>query len=144
MQESAPLLALVAKFAHTHCRFAAPAVSVYCSAKVWLSPDPEFGVTETAAGWPEPVTVQFPSCFHPVLAPDKSPAYRYTFFAPAYPALNVSAAFTVSVLPLGVTVVADTLSEHWLFCSVVAAPGVAANQADPASFNRFTWLAAGL
>jgi len=41
------------KYTHTCCRLAAPAVSEYSSAKVWLVPDPELGVTETVAGVPE-------------------------------------------------------------------------------------------
>src|ERR1700733_14345935 len=140
MQEFVALLGSFAlKYAHTHCRFAAPAVSEYSSAKVWLSPDPELCVTETAAGVPAGYgTVHLPSSCHPLFDPDRSPAYRYIFFSPAYPAWNVSAAFNVSVLPLSVTVVADTLSEHWLFCSVVAAPGVAVSQAVAASLSRFT------
>jgi hypothetical protein len=36
------------KYTHTRCKLAAPAVSEYCSAKLWLAPDPELGVTETA------------------------------------------------------------------------------------------------
>ncbi len=35
------------KYTHTCCRLDAPAVSEYCSAKVWLVPDPELGVTES-------------------------------------------------------------------------------------------------
>jgi hypothetical protein len=31
----------------TDCRFFAPAVSVYCSANVWLKPEPELGVEAT-------------------------------------------------------------------------------------------------
>ena len=37
-------------YTHTVCKLAAPAVSEYCSVKFWLARDPEFGVTETAAG----------------------------------------------------------------------------------------------
>jgi hypothetical protein len=36
------------KYTHTCARLAAPAVSEYLSAKVWVVADPEFGVTETA------------------------------------------------------------------------------------------------
>ena len=41
------------------------------------------------------------------------------------------------------TVVAATLTEHWLFCNVVAAPGVAASHAVAASLSKFNWLVAG-
>ena len=34
----------------TDCKLDAPAVSEYCSMKLWLAPDPEFGVTETTDG----------------------------------------------------------------------------------------------
>ena len=65
------------KYAQTCCRFAAPAVSEYCNAKVWLAPDPEFGVTETVEAVPAAdVTVQEPSCCQPLLAPDTSTACR--------------------------------------------------------------------
>ena len=37
------------KYAHTVARLAAPVLSEYWSVKVWLIPDPELGVTETAA-----------------------------------------------------------------------------------------------
>ena len=63
--------------AYTYSRLAAPAVSEYCSAKLWLAPDPELGVTETVAGTPAATgTVQAPSCCHPLLEPDTSVAYR--------------------------------------------------------------------
>ena len=37
------------KYTHTCCKLDAPAVSEYCSAKLWLAPDPELGVTEIVA-----------------------------------------------------------------------------------------------
>ncbi len=65
------------KYTHTCCRLAAPEVSEYWSAKVWLAPDPELGVTETAAGVPvAPVTVQLPDCCHPLDVPDISTAIK--------------------------------------------------------------------
>ena len=39
------------KYTHACSRLAAPAVSEYLSAKVWVVPDPEFGVTETVVAF---------------------------------------------------------------------------------------------
>jgi hypothetical protein len=39
--------------AYTTAKLDAPAVSEYCRAKVWLNPDPELGVTDTAVGTAE-------------------------------------------------------------------------------------------
>jgi hypothetical protein len=41
----AGLAKVALKYTHTCCRLDAPAVSEYWSAKVWLVPDPELGVT---------------------------------------------------------------------------------------------------
>ena len=57
---------------------------------------------------------------------------------------NVIGTFHVRVLPFEATVAAATLIEHWLFCSVLAAPGVAGSHAVPLSFSRSIWLAARL
>jgi hypothetical protein len=63
------------KYTHTCARLAAPPVSEYCSAKVWLVPDPELGDTETEDGVPEVnATVQEPKGCHPLLDPDASTA----------------------------------------------------------------------
>jgi hypothetical protein len=44
------------------------------------------------------------------------------------------------VLPLLLNELAPTFTEHWLFCNVVAAPGVAAVHPVPASFIKLIWL----
>jgi hypothetical protein len=36
---------------HTDCKLVAPAVSEYLSVKFWLSPDPEFGITEATVAF---------------------------------------------------------------------------------------------
>src|SRR5438105_3899874 len=79
-----------------------------------LSPLPLVGVNEAThgnpcalhtgiapAGSPPPllVTVQLPSCCHPLLWLPPSMASRYTFFAPAYPAAKLIGKFTVRLLP---------------------------------------------
>src|SRR5580692_1449271 len=121
----AGLAKLALKYAHTCCRFAAPAVSEYCSVKACVAPDPEFGETETVAGVPAvDVTVQEPRSCQPLLAPDTSTECRYTFLAPAKPGLNVMVTFSVRLLPLEAAVAVATFSEHWLFWSVVADPKV--------------------
>lgn len=58
----------------------------------------------------------------------------------AYADWNVMARFSVKVLPVGVTVVVAKFREHWLFCNMLTAPGVAAVHAVPVSFSKFTWL----
>ena len=50
---------------------------------------------------------------------------------------------SVNVLPLDTAVVVAMLTEHWLFCNVVAAPGVAACQAVAPSLSKFNWLLDG-
>jgi hypothetical protein len=40
------------KNTYTYCKLAAPAVSEYCSVKVWLASDSALGVTETAVAFP--------------------------------------------------------------------------------------------
>ena len=78
----------------------------YCSAKFWLAPDPELGVTETVEGTPEASgTVQVPNCCQPLLEPDKSAAYRKVPFAPVYPFWKTMGRFKVSVFPFRTAVV---------------------------------------
>ena len=144
----APLagLAKVAlKYAHTCSRFAAPWVSEYWRAKVWLALDPESGVTETVDGVPGMnATVQAPNCCHPLLDPDISTARRYTFLAPSKAGLNATTTVSVKVFPLGETVAAATFTEHWLFCNVVADPIVAHVHTVPLSFSKLIWLLGAL
>ena len=72
----AGLASVALKYAHTDCRLVAPPESEYCSAKLWLAPDPEFGVTEFAVGIAAVEgTVQVPSVCQPLLEPDTSAAY---------------------------------------------------------------------
>ena len=51
MQVLLALVKLVLNQAYTNARFPAPAVSEYCSAKLWLAPDPELGVTEAVVAF---------------------------------------------------------------------------------------------
>ena len=81
MQELAELLAKLA-LNHTHAiaKFAAPAVSEYCRAKVWVRPEPELGVTESAVtastgGGAAAGTVQLPRVCQPLLVPPTSAAH---------------------------------------------------------------------
>jgi hypothetical protein len=54
--------------------------------------------------------------------------------------LIVIAKFQIRVLLVGTTVVVLTLTEHWLFCNVVADPSVAACHTAPLSLSELIWL----
>ena len=126
-------------------RLDAPPVSEYSSAKAWVEPDPELGETETVVGVPAvDVTVQEPSCCHPLLAPEISTACRYTFLDPVKAGGNVTVKFSVKVLPLVATVAVATFSEHWLFRNVAADPGVADSHVVAVSFSKLIWLVGAL
>src|SRR5438876_545331 len=99
---------------HSCRRSAAPAGSEFRNWKVWAAPVPVFGVTDTAEGAPDAGTVQLPRCCQPLLAVLPS-AYIHTCLAPANAAVNVNGTEIVTLLPLGVTVVASRLMLHWLF-----------------------------
>src|SRR5216684_568859 len=107
-------------------RSANPFGSENTKLNVWFDPLPEDGVTETLDGGRLPATgtVQVPSGCQLLHSPPLSCAFRYTFFAPPKAALKVSATFTVRLLPSPDAVDPAPLSVHWLFCTVVALPGV--------------------
>src|SRR5579872_1466387 len=104
-----PKLALI----HTHAveMSPPPLLSEYCIAKVWLSPLPPDGVTESAVTV-DPSTVQVPSVCHPLLTLSLV-AYMYTFFAPAYPPVNVIARLTVRCVPATSSELFAKFTLHW-------------------------------
>jgi hypothetical protein len=65
------------------------------------------------------------------------------FFAPANVGRKLIAGFSISIFPFRTTVVAATLSEHWLFRSIADAPGVAVCHVFWSSFSKLIWLGPG-
>jgi hypothetical protein len=107
-------------------------------AKVWEEPLPRDGVTDTAAAVD---TFHCPSASQPLLALDPL-AYRNTFCTPVYAVVNVIGRFKVRFVPDDVTLAVPAFIEHELLLSVAAAPGVAGDQAVPASLRKNNWFVA--
>src|SRR4051794_25238778 len=107
-------LKLAANHTHALVKSAAPAVSPYWSAKLWLTPEPDAGVTKSAvrtaaagAG-----TVHAPRVCHPLVIPAAVAAYMNTLLAPLNEAAKLTGRLNVSVLPLVTTVVLTSETEH--------------------------------
>src|SRR5215475_11795164 len=139
MHECAGLLELlVVGLNHTHvcCRFVAPTVSPYASAKVCLTPVPEFGVAASAVTTGGAPTVQVPRVCHPLVCAPLL-AYMKMLCDPANAGVNVSANVSVNVFPLGTAVLLPNAIAHWLFCRVPVPIG-ADSHVPPASLSRLS------
>src|ERR1700693_3105950 len=129
------------KYTHPAPTLAAPAVSEYCNANVWLSPEPELGVAESAVTATAVLsTVQVPRVCQPLFTPPVSPAHRYTLFDPAKAELNARGRFQVSELPFSAIAMLATFSVHLLVCKVVWEPTAAPVQELASSFSKYTVL----
>jgi hypothetical protein len=93
---------------------------VYANAKVCDAAPPVFGVTETAEGEvPLEGTVQVPTWLQ-LPSTAALDTFVYTFLAPAYAGLKVTAKLTVRLFPDGFAIEAPASIMHWLFCNVPA------------------------
>jgi hypothetical protein len=96
-------------------RSVAPAVSEYCNPNIWIDPLPDAGITESAVTVVVLATaaiVHVPLVCQPLLMPEPLDANIWMLVGPLKAALNATARFSVSVVPLSTALLAASPITH--------------------------------